>query len=222
MQTVHTHSQEYPSNLYNRTPEEIISERRRMPKLCDCNRRAIEYLNHRGAGGVCCTKCNIVYELHNGYDQALTMFKDLEYEITPASRTVTWDSGKSSGTLTIEMNADFYRIERFIRRSSRRIEKHPQIICETISKPVTKRELYEEAYWKFVNAVTYEDAIYWKKQMESQVDLALEPGGDNWVSWVKDPEVKKEIIENHFGWPTVALFALAFTVMFILAYLGIV
>lgn len=220
MQTVHTYSHEYPERTFGEYPD--IPWGGRKVKPCDCNKLAISYLTHRGSGGVCCTKCGIVYELHHGHDQVITMFKDLEYEITTVSSTVMWDSGRSSGTLTVEMSESFYRIERFIRRSSRKIEKQPGIVYETVPKPVTKRELYEEAYWKFVNATTYEDAIHWKKQMECQVDLSLEPDGDNWASWVKDPEVKKEIIKNHFGWPTAALFVAAFTAMLILAYLGIV
>jgi hypothetical protein len=125
------------------------------------------------------------------------MFKDAEYETDGFSMTVIWDSGKSSGTLTLEMSESFYRIERFIRRSSRKTEKPPEVTCETIPARKSKRDLYEEAYWKFVNSTTYDDAMYWKNQMEHHVDLALEPGGDNWVSWVKDPVVKEEIKKKH-------------------------
>jgi hypothetical protein len=52
----------------------------------------------------------------------------------------------------------------------------------------TSKQLYESAYWKFVNSKTFDDADYWKAQMLSNVSMDLEPV-EGFKSWVKDPEI---------------------------------
>lgn len=68
------------------------------------------------------------------------------------------------------------------------------------TEKLTTRKLYEEAYWKFVKSVTYDDAKYWLEQMMSKVTMELEPA-EGWSSWVADPVTEKDgvAILGHLG-----------------------
>ncbi len=65
-----------------------------------------------------------------------------------------------------------------------------KIKVSPVTSDKTLREQYEEAYWKFVNAQTEEDALSWKNQMLSRVDLTLEPL-PGYKGWVAEPEEPK-------------------------------
>lgn len=88
----------------------------------------------------------------------------------------------------------------------------------------SKREMYEDSYWKFVKSdAGSEDDRYWYNQMLAQVDMDLQPVGD-WQSWVPEPKTEP-IHQSPWSFGNVAwrVFQVTcFTVWFVLPLLAMI
>jgi hypothetical protein len=138
------------------------------------------------------------------------MFKDVKRGQSPDRNkaVVVWNGNKSVGLSSIHATDNIVEVLPATANVCR--QKAP---TSRISAVKTNRQLYEEAYWNFVNSTTYDDAVKYKNQMEEYVDLSLEPDGENWSSWVKDPVVSKELEKEHkgFGFFLMMLFVIGVT-----------
>jgi len=185
MKTEHT----YNYRDYDKYPDRLPGAKRG----CDCNVISINYLMGVETGVTWCTKCNVLYEKQPGPDQVITMFKDVKRGQSPdrSKALVVWNSAKSVGHSNMYVTDNIVEVIPAVAQ----VLRDPAIFITPETK--TNRQSYEEAYWKFVNSTTYDDAVKYKKMMEEYVDLSLEPDGENWSSWVKDPEISAELKEHH-------------------------